>query len=147
MPKRSQALEELPSAVLSQLQRLGENLGIARKRRRVSLREWAGRIGVSLQTLHRMEQGDPSVAFGLYASALWMVGRAQAIADLADPRHDLGALENEVRAAQQRSVRKPASVAARLAAQAPAPAGESAASPPPARKARATPRAKPSRKA
>jgi transcriptional regulator with XRE-family HTH domain len=142
MPKRSQALEELPPAVLSQLQRLGENLGIARKRRRVSLREWAGRIGVSLQTLHRMEQGDPSVAFGLYASALWMVGRAQAIADLADPRHDLGALENEVRAAQQRSVRKPASVAARLAAQ----ASESTASPPPAQ-APAAPRAKPPRKA
>jgi hypothetical protein len=54
----------------------------------------------------RMERGDPSVAMGTYATALWLMGRAQAIADLAAPAQDLGALESEVRAAQARSVRK-----------------------------------------
>jgi len=64
--------------------------------------------------LMRMERGDPSVAMGTYATALWLIGRAQAIADLAAPGHDLGALESEVRAAQTRSVRKRAAGDGRL---------------------------------
>lgn len=95
---------------------LGENLAIARKRRKQSLKNWAARIGVSEPTLARMEQGDPAVAMGIYATALWLIGRTQALASLADPQADLGALEDEVRAARQRAVRKPASLAARLQA-------------------------------
>jgi transcriptional regulator with XRE-family HTH domain len=93
---------------------LGAHLAIARKRRKQSLKSWAARIGVSEPTLARMEQGDPSVAMGIYATALWLMGRAPALATLADPQADLGALEEEVRVAEQRAVRKPASVADRL---------------------------------
>lgn len=107
MPKQSQALTELPSAVRALLRELGANLSIARKRRKESRRAWAGRIGVSEPTLARMEQGDPGVAFGTYATALWMIGRAQAIADLAAPQLDLGALEGEVRVARARAARRP----------------------------------------
>jgi transcriptional regulator with XRE-family HTH domain len=117
MSKRSTALVSMPPAVLAQLQQLGENLMIARKRRRESRKAWAQRIGVSEPTLARMERGDPSVAFGVYASALWLLGRAQAIPELAAPQFDLGALESEIRVASLRSVRKPVSVAARLDAQ------------------------------
>jgi hypothetical protein len=46
------------------------------------------------------------VALGTYATALWLMGRSQALAELAAPEHDMGALESEVRAAQTRSVRK-----------------------------------------
>jgi len=114
MPKRSQALTELPPAVRSLLRELGANLSIARKRRKESLRTWAGRIGVSEPTLARMEQGDPGVAFGTYATALWMIGRAQAIPELAAPQLDLGALESEVRVARERAVRSPISLEARI---------------------------------
>ncbi len=103
----------MPSAVSAQLRQLGENLAIARKRRRESRKAWAQRIGVSEPTLMRMERGDASVAFGLYATALWLIGRAQAIPELAAPQLDQGALEAAVRVAQARAVRKPASVAAR----------------------------------
>ena len=72
------------------------------------------RIGVSEPTLTRMERGDPSVAFGTYATALWLIGRAQAIAELAAPAQDQGALETEVRAAMTRSVRKPPSIEQKL---------------------------------
>ncbi len=106
MPKGSQALDSLPPAVAAQLRALGENLLIARKRRLEPRKLWAERIGITEPTLMRMERGDPSVAMGTYATALWLMGRAQAIADLAAPAHDLGALESEVRAAQTRSVRK-----------------------------------------
>lgn len=106
MPKRSNAVETLPTAVLAHLRVLGENLSIARKRRRESLKTWAQRIGVSQPTLMRMEKGDPSVSMGVYATALWLMGRDPALADLAAPEHDMGALEDAVRVAKARAVRK-----------------------------------------
>ena len=116
MPKRPQALEAMPPAVLAQLRQLGENLSIARKRRRESRKVWAGRVGVSEPTLTRMERGDPGVALGIYATALWLIGRAGAIAQLAAPELDATALEDVVRAAKARSVRKPTSLDQRLKA-------------------------------
>ena len=110
MSKRSGAIESMPSAVLVQLRELGENLAVARKRRREPLRAWAQRIGVSEPTLMRMEKGDPSVSMSVYATALWLMGRSQAIADLAAPEHDQGALEDAVRVAKARAVRKRASL-------------------------------------
>ena len=62
MSKTSNAIDTLPTAVLAHLRVLGENLSIARKRRRESLKTWAQRIGVSQPTLMRMEKGDPSVS-------------------------------------------------------------------------------------
>ncbi|MET4575869.1 helix-turn-helix domain-containing protein [Ottowia thiooxydans] len=106
MPKRSQAIDAMPSAVLAHLRALGENLSIARKRRREPLASWAQRIGVSEPTLMRMEKGDPSVSMGVYATALWLMGRAQVLPECASPEFDLGALEDSVRAAKTRSVRK-----------------------------------------
>jgi hypothetical protein len=53
---------------------------------------------------------------GAYASALWLMGRIQSLADVAAPAADLGALERDVREARRRRpVRAPASVSARLA--------------------------------
>ncbi len=96
----------MPPAVLANLRQMGEHLTIARKRRKASRKAWAARIGVTEPTLARMEKGDPSVAFGSYATALWLIGRAQALAELASPDLDLGALESDVRTASMRSVRK-----------------------------------------
>jgi hypothetical protein len=110
MPKRSFAIDTLPVAVLAQLRVLGSHLAIARKRRREPLKAWAQRIGVSEPTLMRMEKGDPSVSMGVYATALWLMGRDGALAEAAAPEHDEGALEDAVRAAQARSVRKRPSV-------------------------------------
>lgn len=106
MSKRSAALDAMPAAVLAHLRQLGEHLAVARKRRREPLKSWALRIGVSEPTLMRMEKGDPSVSMGVYATALWLIGRSQAMVELAAPEHDQGALEAAVRAAQARSVRK-----------------------------------------
>lgn len=115
MPKTSDALSSMPPAVAAALRRLGENLAIARVRRKESQRAWARRLGVSVPTLIRLEQGDPGVGAGIYATALWLVGQVQALPDLADPAKDRGALEMDVReAVQRRAVRAAASVEARL---------------------------------
>ncbi len=110
MSKQSGAIQTMPLPVLMHLQELGANLSIARKRRREPLKAWAQRIGVSEPTLMRMEKGDPSVSMAVYATALWLVGRSQVLPQLAAPEHDLGALEDAVRAARARSVRKRASL-------------------------------------
>ena len=106
MSKRSNAVDAMPNAVLVQLRKLGEDLSVARKRRREPLKAWAQRIGVSEPTLVRMEKGDPTVSMAVYATALWLMGRVHAIGDLAAPEHDQGALEDAVRVAKARAVRK-----------------------------------------
>jgi hypothetical protein len=69
-----------------------------------------------------MEQGDAGVSIGIYATALWLMGRMQALPELADPAQDRGALEMDVReAVKRRAVRSAASAEARLARQAPTP--------------------------
>ena len=116
MSKSSVVAHSLPPAAASALRQLGENLGIARARRKESQRSWAQRIGISIPTLIRLEKGDPTVSMGAYASALWLMGRVQALADAAAPAADLGALEQDVRdARRRRPVRSPASITARLA--------------------------------
>ena len=115
MSKNSPSLAVLPAEALRALASLGEHLALARVRRHESQRQWAARIGISAPTLIRMERGDPGVSMGIYATALWMIGRTPALADIASPEHDRGALEAEVRAAARtRAVRSQASIEARL---------------------------------
>lgn len=115
MPKSSLAAATLPPAAVQALRALGENLAVARIRRRESQRAWAKRLGVSVPTLIRMERGDPGVGVGIYATALWLMGRANALPDLAAPANDRGALESDVRTAmKRRAVRSAASAEARL---------------------------------
>lgn len=105
----------LPPAAADALARLGENLAIARVRRKESQRMWAQRLGVSVPTLIRLERGDRGVGIGILATALWMIGRVQALPELADPEKDRGALELDVRqAVRRRAVRSAASANARL---------------------------------
>src|SRR5262245_37805919 len=116
MPKPPQALSTLPPAAARALRSLGDNLAIARVRRRESQRAWAKRLGVSVPTLIRMERGDPGVGAGIYVTALWMIGSAERLPDLASPTADLGAIESDVRSAvQRRAARSAASARARAA--------------------------------
>jgi hypothetical protein len=106
MPQASPAVQALPPASAAALRRLGADLATARKRRAQSLKDWSARLQVSIPTLMRMEKGDPSVSMGIYATALWMINRHDALAAAADPKEDLGALEADIRAAEQRHRRR-----------------------------------------
>lgn len=99
MSKQPSALSQLPPASLSALQKIGSDLAVARLRRKESLAAWADRIGTSIPTLMRMEAGQASVSIGIYATALWLVGRSEALANLASAEFDRGAMEQDIRAA------------------------------------------------
>lgn len=102
MPKSSAHNDWLPPQAVSALRELGENLALARARRKESLRDWALRIGVSVRTVQRLEAGDPGVGMGIYAAALWLMGRAEALPELADPALDRGALVLSLQEARER---------------------------------------------
>jgi transcriptional regulator with XRE-family HTH domain len=111
MPRSAPALATLPPVVTQALRDLGENLAVARLRRKESQRTWARRVGCSVPTLIRLERGDPGVGMGLYATALWLIGRAAALPELAAPAEDRRAIEGEVRTALQRRARRAAASA------------------------------------
>ena len=115
MPKAPAALTQMPPAAAAGLRKLGADLAVARLRRKESLASWAARIGTSVPTLMRLEAGEAGVGIGLYATALWLVGRSGALSELAAPEHDRGALELDVRAAVQLGkARAQASAASKL---------------------------------
>jgi transcriptional regulator with XRE-family HTH domain len=74
-------LASTPSAVLAQLQALGQALRAQRKRLQVSAVATAEAAGMSRVTLHRIEKGEPSVTIGAYLSALTALGMAWHVDD------------------------------------------------------------------
>jgi hypothetical protein len=56
------------------------------------------RMGVATNTYRRVEKGDPTVAMGAYAMALFVLGLGSALGDLVDPKRDeVGLLLDEER--------------------------------------------------
>jgi transcriptional regulator with XRE-family HTH domain len=53
---------------------LGSQIKLARKMRRMSERELAGRAGIARSTLQKIEQGDPTVNIGLAFEAATLAG-------------------------------------------------------------------------
>jgi transcriptional regulator with XRE-family HTH domain len=90
----------MPPSTVAALEQLGADLAVSRLRRKESLKTWAKRLGVSVPTLLRLEAGERGVSLGVLATALWLVGRDGALATLASPKEDRGALELDVRAAE-----------------------------------------------
>jgi transcriptional regulator with XRE-family HTH domain len=65
------------------MERFGENLKLARLRRRLSAEQVAQRAGISRATLHKIEKGDPAVAMGSYFVVLNVLGLEKEIERLA----------------------------------------------------------------
>lgn len=85
---RSNVYDQLPSRVKRGLQKFGADLGVARRKRRLTAAMMAERIGVAKSTYARMEKGDAAVGMGAYAMALFVLGFGDALGDLLDDRRD-----------------------------------------------------------
>jgi transcriptional regulator with XRE-family HTH domain len=86
--KKSPAQNALPLIVRKALRKLGSDIQIARKRRRLTMAIVAERAFISRNTLTRVERGDPAVALGIYVTVLFALGLADRVGDLADPSTD-----------------------------------------------------------
>ena len=85
---RTEAYDILPTPVGRSLKKLGRDIQIARKRRRLTVAMMMERVGVSKMTYLAVEKGDPRVGIGIYGTALMVVGLGTPFADIADPSHD-----------------------------------------------------------
>jgi transcriptional regulator with XRE-family HTH domain len=56
------------------LRELGENIKLARLRRKLSTNQVAERAGIGRKTLYEIENGKPSVSIGNYAQVLSVLG-------------------------------------------------------------------------
>lgn len=65
------------------LRELGENIRLARLRRRISATLLAERAGISRPTLSAVERGEPGVTLGAYANVLFSLGFAEELARVA----------------------------------------------------------------
>jgi transcriptional regulator with XRE-family HTH domain len=61
-------------SVEKQIRALGERLKLARLRRALPAILFAERLGISRDTLGRLERGDPNIALGTYMRALRVLG-------------------------------------------------------------------------
>jgi transcriptional regulator with XRE-family HTH domain len=79
------------------LKKLGADIRVARKRRRMTQQRLADGAGVTLPTIRRLELGDPGVSLATLAMVLVVLGEGRRLADLLDTgSDDLGLmLENQ----------------------------------------------------
>ena len=74
------------------LHQVGEDLKTARLKRRIAIKDFAIRVGVSDRTIMRLEKGDDGVSIGTLAMACLILGEIDRLRDLLDPASDHTAL-------------------------------------------------------
>ncbi len=109
MARLSNFSKEPPAAVERILVRLGQNIRIARLRRKLRLSDLAERIGVSRYVVSDIEKGKPTTAIATYICALWALGLTDDLPNIADPDNDTeGKALDSSRAPKTASKRKKA---------------------------------------
>jgi len=86
------AQPQLPLPAAQALRKLGRDLALARRKRRISTTDMAARLFVSRDTLYRLERGDPTVSIGTLSTAAFVLQLNNRLADLAAPSTDALAL-------------------------------------------------------
>jgi DNA-binding XRE family transcriptional regulator len=105
---RSAVNDLLPSKIRRGLTKFGEDIALARRKRRLTVAMMAERVGVAESTYLRAEKGDPKVSLGLYAMALFVLGFGDSFADLIDARNDdQGLLLDVERVPKRVRIKKP----------------------------------------
>lgn len=75
-------------AVARAIEKLGRDISLARRSRRIPAEDFARSMGVSRATLHRLEKGDAGVSLNTLAMALNALGRLDLLANLFDQTKD-----------------------------------------------------------
>lgn len=78
----------LPLPVERAMVKLGHDLSLARRRRRLTQASLAERIGASTMTVRRMEKGNPLIPLQYFARALHVFGELGRLSQLLDTAED-----------------------------------------------------------
>ncbi len=68
--------------------RLGEDISTARRKRRISQKDFAAKMGVSISTVQRLEAGEPGIAIGVLAMAFIALGTLNRLREILDVSSD-----------------------------------------------------------
>jgi transcriptional regulator with XRE-family HTH domain len=101
--------KQVPSIAATQgLRKLGADITIARKRRRMTQQRLADGAGVTVPTIRRLEAGDPGMSLATLAMVLVVLGEGSRLANLLDTgTDDVGLLlENEKLPQRVRAARR-----------------------------------------
>lgn len=74
--------------VQNALKRLGQDIRVARKKRRMAVADFCERIGVTDKTLAKLEKGESGVRLETLAMALMVLGELHRLEELLDPARD-----------------------------------------------------------
>jgi len=85
---RSTVGDTLPPRVRRALGKLGADIALARRKRSLTVLMMAERLGVAKSTYLKVEKGDPRVAMGAYAMALFVLGFDAVLGEIVDPARD-----------------------------------------------------------
>jgi transcriptional regulator with XRE-family HTH domain len=96
----------LPLPVKRALAKLGQDIRSARLRRRITTTMMAERAFITRTTLRKVENGNPGVSLGIYATVMFVLGLTPRLADLADARSDEVGLQLEEKRLPKR-IRQP----------------------------------------
>ncbi len=88
MPRSLQLNDTAPFAVRNGAQVIGSRLALARKRRRLTLRQLAAKAGISYDTARAVEAGNLQTGLGATLAMLWAMGLESEILAFADPERD-----------------------------------------------------------
>jgi len=83
----------LPIPVKRALRKLGNNIRDCRRKRRIQVALLSERAHICRATLHKVEQGHPGVALGIYARVIFSLGMIDRLSDLVDPGKDILGME------------------------------------------------------
>lgn len=97
--------------VQTALKRLGQDIRVARKKRRMSVADFCERLGVTDKTLAKLETGDGGVRLETLAMALMVLGELHRLGEMLDPaKDDTGLVLDQARLPERiASRRKPPS--------------------------------------
>jgi transcriptional regulator with XRE-family HTH domain len=87
------------------LKQLGRDIDLARKKRRMTIRDLAMRMMVSPTTVIKLIKGDPGVNLGALITVLWVFGLHKKLNELLSPENDSIGLSEDLKRVAQR-VRK-----------------------------------------
>lgn len=86
--KTSRTSKLLPFEAEEVVTLLGERIALARRAREWTQSDLAAKMDVSVNTVVNLEKGRPSVAFGQFVMALWVLDSLDVLREAARPEHD-----------------------------------------------------------